>query len=118
MSTRFASLLSLAVAASAVCFFSAPASAAVASRCDRDGCARIVCHDNGNRCYRQDEDRYGYRDDRDDYNSYDRDGYDRAVYEGYERDDYDRYRGGSGWRYDCDRDADNCQVQRERYDDR
>lgn len=78
----------------------------VATRCDWRGCVRIVCENNGNRCY---------RDDRDSYDERYGDGY-RRYREGY----YDReseYQPRRGWRYDCDADADNCHVRREHRND-
>ena len=116
-----------AVLASALAGYSATAAKAdVATRCDWRGCSHIVCNWTGDRCHRYSGDRY-YRDGyyRGDYDSegYYRDGYDGDDgYNGrrYRHDDAN-YRNGygpdRGWRYDCDRDADNCYIRRSGYDD-
>ncbi|MDE2112472.1 MAG: hypothetical protein KGJ79_15110 [Alphaproteobacteria bacterium] len=86
----------------------------MATRCDSYGCARIVCHDHGNRCYRTDayDDRYS-RSGYDRYRDSDRDY--RYRYGRYHHDDaYSRYdRDGASWRYDCNHDGDRCTVRRE-----
>jgi len=118
--------MTAAFAAATLSLFAGSASAQVATRCDAYGCARIVCHDNGNRCYRTDDygRRYGYgdryrdydRDYRDDYRRDDRSGERYGRYgrddryrdrddhyrdqDGYYRDDGDR---PDGWRHDDDR---------------
>lgn len=93
------------IALSSLAVFGSKASAHVATRCDWRGCVRIVCEDNGNRCYR-DDDRY-----REPYDSRYGDGYRR--YDGRYYDRESEYQPRRGWRYDCDADADNCHVQRE-----
>jgi len=98
------SLLALAV----IQAVSASASAeSVATRCDYYGCAKIVCHREGDHCYRADRDQWYGREDDYDHRS-------RWYGENYDRDrDYDRER--AGWRYRCDYDGDHCDVRRERY---
>jgi hypothetical protein len=108
-STRHTAL-AVVIALSGLAVFGSKAAAHdVATRCDWRGCVRIVCENDGNRCYR-DDDRY-----RESYDGRYRDGYNRYR-EGY----YDReseYQPRRGWRYDCDADADNCHVQREHHYD-
>lgn len=109
------SLLAAALGAIATLLLSAgvvPASAAIATRCDDDGCARIHCNFTGDRCFfidgYDDEWRYacngdcdqddGYRDD-DRYGGR-RDGDCCGDYRGY----YNCCSDG----YVCDPDGDRC----------
>jgi hypothetical protein len=111
MTIRYLSALSVTTMLTVATFGfgSTPASAGeIATRCDWDGCSHIVCNDTGDRCHRfySDDDRYAYRDQ-----AYDRDS-------DYRYRGYADYRDGRGWHYDCDRDADNCNVRRDGYYDR
>jgi hypothetical protein len=106
--TVFSVSAALAFAAAIAAFSPGSASAdSTATRCDEDGCSRIVCDDTGNDCRNLYDDftydrrsRYGTRDcDADD-----------PCYR--HRDDFDRY--GSRREDDHDCDSDDCDRDRDR----